>query len=244
MAPTITEESYGQVVRRRRRLDEGRSPWKETTRVRGRAQRRRQMLLVTRHPHARATRNRQGAERQWSAAFGSTLLDALRAAFPSFDVREFSDLDESVTGCVACQVRVFHAADVVVAMHGAGLAHTLFMRPNSAVVEVHTLALFMYSFYLVQLVMVLTRLIGTDRSLSQRWPLPAGWRYDCCETSIPYFHTYRVYMNTSRYCPQYRVYMTAATASSHLPSTCLPARSLLPPGDAARPQLPPPPRPA
>jgi capsular polysaccharide biosynthesis protein len=37
--------------------------------------------------------------------------------------------------CFECQVQAFAETDVLIGMHGAGLSNMLYMKPNSAVIE-------------------------------------------------------------------------------------------------------------
>jgi Glycosyltransferase 61 len=93
------------------------------------------MLLMKRSTGAKHTRNANDLVRQWSADFTERLMSALRSQFPEYDLKLFSDTDELLMGCHACQVRAFAEADVLIGMHGAGLSNQLYMKPNSAIVE-------------------------------------------------------------------------------------------------------------
>lgn len=93
------------------------------------------MLLMKRSTGAKHTRNANDLVRQWSAAFTERLMSALRKQFPEYELKLFSDTDEQLMGCHACQVRAFAEADVLIGMHGAGLSNQLYMKPNSAIVE-------------------------------------------------------------------------------------------------------------
>ena len=93
------------------------------------------MLLMKRSTRAKHTRNAEDSVRQWGVSFTDRLLEALRVQFTQYDLKLFSDTDEELMGCHACQVRAFAEADVLIGMHGAGLSNQLYMKPNSAVVE-------------------------------------------------------------------------------------------------------------
>jgi len=73
--------------------------------------------------------------RQWSDAFANKILTALQQAFPLYRVVLFTDRNETMMLCHSCQMRVFAETDVLIGVHGAGLANMLYMKPNSAVVE-------------------------------------------------------------------------------------------------------------
>jgi len=93
------------------------------------------LLLLRRSSDSAHTRNGHDLVRQWTDSFTSSLLSLLATALPGYEVRLFSDRNETLMRCLGCQIREFAQADVLVGVHGAGLAHMLYMRPNSAVVE-------------------------------------------------------------------------------------------------------------
>jgi hypothetical protein len=61
-------------------------------------------------------------------------LEAVHAAADPARARVvlFSDADEALMSCLACQIRIFSSADAVVGQHGAGLTHAMFMRPGGS----------------------------------------------------------------------------------------------------------------
>ena len=71
--------------------------------------------------------NGHDAVRQWSDEFAVRMRDVLAANFLAYDVVLFSDRNESMMSCFACQVEVFSQTDVLVGMHGAGLGHQIYM---------------------------------------------------------------------------------------------------------------------
>ena len=93
------------------------------------------LLLMKRSTGAKHTRNAEDLVRQWNDNFTNRLMAALKKTFPTYDVKIFSDKDEALMGCHACQIRAFAEADVLIGMHGAGLSNQLYMKPNSAVIE-------------------------------------------------------------------------------------------------------------
>ena len=64
------------------------------------------------------------------------MLEQLKVIFPQHRLDLFSDLDKDLMLCRACQIKMFADADVVLAVHGAGLTNTMFMRPGGMVMEV------------------------------------------------------------------------------------------------------------
>ena len=94
------------------------------------------MLLIKRSSGSKHTRNGHDLVRQWSDSFASQIVSELQKAFPSYQVRLFSDKNVSMMSCHICQVSEFSTANVLIAVHGAGLGNQLYMKPNSAVVEI------------------------------------------------------------------------------------------------------------
>lgn len=94
------------------------------------------MTLMKRSMGSKHTRNNQDSVRQWSDEFTSRLLQSLVDRFsPQYRVVLFSDRNHTLMTCHRCQIEAFHDTDVLVGVHGAGLANMLYMKPNSAVVE-------------------------------------------------------------------------------------------------------------
>ena len=93
------------------------------------------MLLLKRSSRSKHTRNGNDLVRQWNDDFTERLLTHLQETFPSYNVVLYSDRNETMMRCYACQIRAFAAADVLVGAHGAGLGNMIYMKPNSAVVE-------------------------------------------------------------------------------------------------------------
>ena len=94
------------------------------------------MMLIKRSSNAKHTRNGHDSVRQWSDGFAQELLGQLQLAFPSFRLVLFSDRNETLMRCAACQIQAFAETDVLIGVHGAGLSNMLYMKPNSAVVEI------------------------------------------------------------------------------------------------------------
>lgn len=93
------------------------------------------MMLMKRSANSKHTRNGHDSVRQWTDAFALRIMQHLRAAFPTHRVVLYSDKNETMMKCHACQIQAFAEADVLIGVHGAGLSNMLYMRPNSAVVE-------------------------------------------------------------------------------------------------------------
>lgn len=57
-------------------------------------------------------------------------------AIKNKDIWVFSDNDVDLMSCIPCQIAMFSQASVVIGLHGAGLANTIYMKPGGYVVEV------------------------------------------------------------------------------------------------------------
>ena len=74
--------------------------------------------------------------RQWSDDFASKITLALKQAFKDYEIVVLSDRNATLMGCHRCQISLVADADVLIGIHGAGLAHQLYMKPNGAVFEI------------------------------------------------------------------------------------------------------------
>ena len=97
---------------------------------------RKKMILLTRSKGAKHTRNSHDLVRQWSDEFSMQVTSALEREFFDYDIVVMSDRNITLMGCHHCQVAMVADADVLVGIHGAGLAHQLYMKPNGAVFEI------------------------------------------------------------------------------------------------------------
>jgi hypothetical protein len=93
------------------------------------------MMLLKRSAGTKHTRNGHDLVRQWSDAFANTIIVSLQQAFPHYNVVLFSDRNETLMTCYRCQIEAFARAAVLIGVHGAGLGNMVYMKPNSAVVE-------------------------------------------------------------------------------------------------------------
>lgn len=93
------------------------------------------MLLLKRSSGSKHTRNGHDLVRQWNDDFTSSVLSALQVQFPSYEVKLYSDRNETLMRCYGCQISAFAEASVLIGVHGAGLGNMIYMKPNSAVVE-------------------------------------------------------------------------------------------------------------
>lgn len=93
------------------------------------------MMLIKRSFGATHTRNHGDLVRQWSDDFTHIITENLQKAFPSYSIQLFSDKNVTVMSSIKKQVVAVNNANVMIGIHGAGLANMIYMRPNSAVVE-------------------------------------------------------------------------------------------------------------
>ncbi len=79
---------------------------------------------------------RDASRRSDSGTFNGKFLKELSDGLPDiYNVVPFRSSDEKMMACLACQVRAFMAADVIIGSHGAGLSHTLFAPAGAVVLE-------------------------------------------------------------------------------------------------------------
>jgi hypothetical protein len=97
--------------------------------------RRKVMTLMKRSANSDHSRNRFDLVRQWSDHFTKRILQQLHQTFPQYEIRLYSDRNDSIMHCFDCQIRFFAETDILIGVHGAGLGMALYMPPNSAVVE-------------------------------------------------------------------------------------------------------------
>ena len=93
------------------------------------------MMLVKRSSNSKHTRNGHDSVRQWSDSFSERIISRLQKSFPNHRVVLFSDRNTTLMRCHSCQIQAFAETDVLIGVHGAGLANMLYMKPNSAVIE-------------------------------------------------------------------------------------------------------------
>lgn len=96
----------------------------------------RPLLLLIKRSASPYTQNQADfRRRRWPSAALPKLMQSLEFFFPNHRVHMFSDLHLDVMSCPPCQLTLFHRADVVIGMHGAGLTNTLYMNAGGVVVE-------------------------------------------------------------------------------------------------------------
>lgn len=74
--------------------------------------------------------------RIWKNNSAVIMKEEFARLYPEYEVRSFSDLDKELMACPPCTIRLFHRAEIVVSIHGAGMTNTMYMKPGSMVVEV------------------------------------------------------------------------------------------------------------
>ena len=96
------------------------------------------VVIVVKRGASKFTQNQGDFKiRRWPPQLGGAgaVRDALAELFPEHNVQIFSDTDVDMMMCHACAVQLFHRADVVVGIHGAGLTNMIYMKPGGVVVE-------------------------------------------------------------------------------------------------------------
>lgn len=94
------------------------------------------LTLLRRSTNSKHTRNNHDSVRQWSDKFTNQMLVELQKSFPQFQIKLFNDKNQTLMSCHACQIEEFYSTDILVGVHGAGLSNMLYLKPNSAVVEI------------------------------------------------------------------------------------------------------------
>lgn len=95
-------------------------------------------IIIIKRSSSDYTKNQNDyVRRRWPSRHGGAagVRQELQRVFPGHVIKIFSDLDDEMMTCIACQVQLFSKADIVVAMHGAGLTNTIYMKPGGLVVE-------------------------------------------------------------------------------------------------------------
>ena len=79
---------------------------------------------------------RDASRRPDLRVYSETFLKELSEGLPDFyEVKPFRSSEKEMMSCVACQVRAFMSADVIIGSHGAGLSQTLFAPTDALVLE-------------------------------------------------------------------------------------------------------------
>eukprot|EP00596_Hydrurales_sp_CCMP1899_P002572 CAMPEP_0119038342 /NCGR_PEP_ID=MMETSP1177-20130426/7213_1 /TAXON_ID=2985 /ORGANISM="Ochromonas sp, Strain CCMP1899" /LENGTH=268 /DNA_ID=CAMNT_0007000813 /DNA_START=858 /DNA_END=1664 /DNA_ORIENTATION=+ len=97
----------------------------------------RSIIIVTRSWASSYSANRgDHVMRGWPHKALRKMIKTLKSSCPNHKIEIFSDLDTKLMQCRDCQIKLFHSADITIAIHGAGLTNTMFMRPGGVVIEV------------------------------------------------------------------------------------------------------------
>ena len=93
-------------------------------------------MILQRTSSSEFTRN-QDRSRRWSNELVKRLISSFASAFGQrYRIVIYSDRNVELMKCYLCQVKLFSEASIVVGLHGAGLTNSLYMKPNSIVVEI------------------------------------------------------------------------------------------------------------
>ena len=83
------------------------------------------VLILTRTPGKYTQNKADHATRRWAPDKFPILVQSFADNFPDHIVEIFSDKNDTLMQCPLCQAQAFHRADIVVAMHGAGLSNAV-----------------------------------------------------------------------------------------------------------------------
>eukprot|EP00981_Chlorochromonas_danica_P007039 scaffold1534_cov158-Ochromonas_danica.AAC.11 len=76
------------------------------------------------------------ASRAWNYSTSLSLTNALHDAFPTSQILIANDSVTVTANCLACEVELYRQTDLLIGLHGAGMTNTIFMKPESVVVEI------------------------------------------------------------------------------------------------------------
>jgi hypothetical protein len=74
--------------------------------------------------------------RSWTDDNQQEMLEILKERFPHSRIMSISDTTADAVSCLACEVRGYAEADVLIGLHGAGLTNTMFMHPGTILFEI------------------------------------------------------------------------------------------------------------
>lgn len=100
------------------------------------ANKRKKIVLFHRTQNSRYSLNLFDSKRRWSNALLGDIVTAITSRFLMHDIDIFSDGNATLMSCLPCQIQLLQHCDIAIGMHGAGLVHTIYMRPQSLVVEI------------------------------------------------------------------------------------------------------------
>ena len=75
-------------------------------------------------------------QRRWPDKILKLMLESINKSFPNHRIDLYDDKNKELMLCRECQIKMFHDCDIVIAIHGAGLTNTMFMKPGTVVIEV------------------------------------------------------------------------------------------------------------
>ena len=94
-------------------------------------------ILIVRRTASKFTQNQSDhMVRRWPKGSLRIMVSLLKRLFPNHRIDIYSDSDVELMHNPSLQIKLFHSADVVIGVHGAGMTNTLYMRPGGVVVEV------------------------------------------------------------------------------------------------------------
>lgn len=94
------------------------------------------VLIIVRSTSSFFVQNKFSNNRNWPPGTLTVLQKRLATLFPNHNIKLFRDSNATLMRCPDCQIRLFNEAEVVIAMHGAGMTNNMYMRPGGVVVEV------------------------------------------------------------------------------------------------------------
>ena len=94
------------------------------------------IVILSRSSGTKFVQNKgDGDVRKWPKGFLDKFIISLNEKFPKYEIKLFSDTNSTLMTCPSCQIQLFHSANIVIGIHGAGLTNTMYMKPGGLVVE-------------------------------------------------------------------------------------------------------------
>jgi len=93
-------------------------------------------LLVIQHRVCSVEEDCAKTWREFSEETQQRMTRAFRVHYgDNYRIVVVSSNNTQLMSCIACQIRLYRQADVLVGLHGAGLTHIMFMKPGSVLIE-------------------------------------------------------------------------------------------------------------
>ena len=96
----------------------------------------RSIIVIKRSASLYTANQKDYKQRRWPDKILKLMLESINKSFPNHRIDLYDDKNKELMLCRECQIKMFHDCDIVIAIHGAGLTNTMFMKPGTVVIEV------------------------------------------------------------------------------------------------------------